>query len=59
MISTLSAAVKDILERIGKATRGLIPQIVQDMTKLSAIDQSRFLRSLFLNSKNGEMNSTS
>ena len=26
-VSTLSSAVKDILERIGKATRGLIPQV--------------------------------
>lgn len=54
-VSTLSSAVKDILERIGKATRGLIPQIVQDMTKLSAIDQSMFFEVIIPKIQKGEI----
>lgn len=54
-VSTLSAAVKDILERIGKATRGLIPQIVQDMTKLSAIDQSMVFEVVIPKIQKGEI----
>ena len=54
-VSTLSSAVKDILERIGKATRGLIPQIVQDMTKLSAIDQSMVFEVVIPKIQKGEI----
>ena len=54
-VSTLSSAVKDILERIGKATRGLIPQIVQDMTKLSAIDQSMVFEVIIPKIQKGEI----
>ena len=54
-VSTLSSAVKDILERIGKATRGLISQIVQDMTKLSAIDQSMVFEVVIPKIQKGEI----
>lgn len=54
-VSTLSSAVKDILERVGKATRGLIPQIVQDMTKLSAIDQSMVFEVIIPKIQKGEI----
>ena len=54
-VSTLSSAVKDILERIGKATRGLIPQIVQDMTKLSSIDQSMVFEVIIPKIQKGEI----
>lgn len=39
-ISNLSAAAKDILERIGNATRGLIKGIISDFNGLSAVDQA-------------------
>lgn len=39
-ISTLSAEAKNILERIGAATRGLMNQIIKDMKKLTASDQA-------------------
>ena len=43
------------MERIGKATRGLIPQIVQDMTKLSAIDQSMVFEVIIPKIQKGEI----
>ena len=39
-ISSLSGAAKDILERIGNATQGLIRGIIEDFEKLSATDQA-------------------
>lgn len=39
-ISGLSGAAKDILERIGNATQGLIRGIIEDFEKLSATDQA-------------------
>lgn len=39
-ISNLSVAAKDILERIGNATRGLMKGIIGDLQNLSAVDQS-------------------
>ena len=54
-VSTLSLAAKDILERIGKATRGLMPQIVQNMTDLSAIDQSMVFEVVIPKIQKGEI----
>lgn len=39
-ILSLSGAAKDILERIGNATQGLIRGIIEDFEKLSATDQA-------------------
>lgn len=39
-ISSLSGAAKDILERIGNVTQGLIRGIIEDFEKLSATDQA-------------------
>ena len=39
-VSTLSSAAKDVLEQIGRATRGLIDQIMKNMADLNAVDQS-------------------
>lgn len=39
-MSNLSVAAKDILERIGNATRGLMKNIIEDLQNLSAMDQS-------------------
>ena len=50
-ISTLSAAAKDVLEHIGRAARGLMPQIVEKIAALNAVDQSRFSRSSLLKSR--------
>ena len=55
MYQRFQRRVKDILERIGKATRGLIPQIVQDMTKLSAIDQSMVFEVVIPKIQKGEI----
>lgn len=54
-VSMLSSAVKDILERIGKATRGLIDLIVQDMKKLSPSDQSMVFEVIIPKIQKGEI----
>ena len=54
-ISSLSAAAKDILERIGNSTQGLIKGIVEDFKELSAIDQASVLSVLLPKIARGEV----
>lgn len=53
--STLSAAAKDILQRFGNATRGLIDPITRDFKGLSALDQNSVFSVLLLKIEKGEI----
>ena len=54
-ISNLSVATKDILERIGNATRGLIKGIIIDLSGLSAVDQTGVFSVLLPKISKGEV----
>lgn len=54
-ISTLSAAAKDVLEHIGRAARGLMPQIVEKIAALNAVDQSKVFEVVTPKIKKGEI----
>ena len=53
--STLSIASKEILQRFGNITRGLIDTLTNDFKKLSPLDQNDVFNVLFQKIEKGEM----
>jgi len=55
VISTMSEKVKDILQRIGTATSGLMKNIAKDIGQLSASDQEDVVKVLLPQIERGEL----
>lgn len=53
--STLSIASKEILQRFGNVTRGLVDSLTNDFKKLSPLDQNDVFNVLFQKIEKGEM----
>lgn len=55
VVSTMSEKVKDVLQRIGTATHGLMKNISTDIEQLSASDQDDIVKVLVPQIENGEL----
>lgn len=55
VVSTMSEGVKDILQRIGTATAGLMKNISKDIAQLNALDQGDLMKVLVPQIEKGEL----